>query len=366
MPRIATLSFFLLIVAGFLYLGNLVIYEAVVLAFHITDTTQLLLLGVGLGFLTTSFIAATIIGNFYYNVFTRVYYLLSAVWIGFFTYVFIASIIYDVMIAISQSFISIGPVLFWAVLLVSMYGILNARKIIVTKISVSLPNLPSSWKDRKAVWISDVHLGQIHGFEFAQKIVARVSALSPDIIFVGGDLYDGTGAPDIPELTAPLKGLSAPLGVYFITGNHEEYGDRRRFLSAVESAGMRVLQDEMVEIDGLQLVGVDYQNASNATRFKDILSKLAINPVKASILLKHEPKDLDIAHAAGISFQISGHTHNAQMWPLSYIGQLVHNGFAYGLKRFKDMQVYTSSGTGTWGPPMRVGTDSEIVLLTFG
>jgi predicted MPP superfamily phosphohydrolase len=128
---------------------------------------------------------------------------------------------------------------------------------------------------------------------------------------------------------------------------------------------MRVLQDEMVEIDGLQLIGVDYHNASNATRFKDLLSKLAINPIKASILLKHEPKDLNIAQAAGISFQISGHTHDAQMWPLNYIGQFVHSGFAYGFKRFKDMQVYTSSGTGTWGPPMRVGTDSEIVFLTF-
>src|ERR1017187_9844695 len=133
--RAVTVSFFLLFIAEFLYLGNLIIYEAVILAFGITETTQLLLLGVGLGFLTASFIAATIIGNFYYNVFTRAYYLLSAVWIGFFTYIFIASIIYDVMIAISQSFISIGPVLFWAALLVSMYGILHARKIIVTKIS---------------------------------------------------------------------------------------------------------------------------------------------------------------------------------------------------------------------------------------
>jgi predicted MPP superfamily phosphohydrolase len=342
MTKAVTVSFFMLVIAGFLYLGNLIIYEAVALAFGVTKTTQLLLLSVGLGFLSASFIAATIIGNFYYNVFTRTYYLLSTVWIGFFTYIFIASTIDGVMIAISHSFISIGPVLFLTALLVSIYGILHARKIIVTKISVSLPNLPSSWKGRKAVWISDVHLGQIHGFEFAQKIVARVSALSPDIIFIGGDLYDGTGAPDIPELTAPLKGLSAPLGVYFITGNHEEYGDRKRFLSAVESAGMHVLQDEMVEIDGLQLIGVDYQNASNAARFKDILSKFAINPVKASILLKHEPKDLDVAYAAGISLQISGHTHNAQMWPLEYIPRLTYKGFAYGLKQFKDMQVYIS------------------------
>ena len=107
------------------------------------------------------------------------------------------------------------------------------------------------------------------------------------------------------------------------------------------------------------------KNASLAARFKDTIAKLAIDREKVSILLKHEPKDVDIAQEAGISLQISGHTHKAQLWPLGYIAQLIYRNFSYGLKRFKDMAIYVSSGTGTWGPPMRVGTDSEIVLFTF-
>lgn len=350
---------------GFLYLVNLVIYKAVILAFGLTETSQLLLLGIGLGFLSISFIVSTIIGSWFYNAFTRAYYTFSAIWVGILVYLFFASSIYGIVVVISKSFIRIGPVLFFVALLLSVYGIFHARKIVITKTSVSLPNLPPSWKGRKAVWISDLHLGQMHGLKFAQGIVARVSTLSPDIIFIGGDLYDGTGAPDIHELITPFKTLSVPLGVHFVTGNHEEYGDRKRFISAVESAGIHVLKDEMIEIDGLQLVGVDYKNASDTVRFKEILSKLSMDRGKVSILLKHEPKDLNIAHEAGISFQISGHTHNGQLWPFSYIAQLIYKGFTYGLNRFKDMPVYTSSGTGTWGPPMRVGLNSEIALFTF-
>lgn len=365
MPKVATVSFFLLIITGLLFFGNLVVYEAVVLAFGITGLLQLVCLALGLVFLSVSFIAATMIGNWHYNVFTRVYYTLSSLWMGFFFYFFVASVIYGMTVALSSSYASIGPFLFLTALLVSLYGMLHARKIVVTHIPVSLLNLPTSWENKKAVWISDVHLGQIHGVEFARKVVAKISALSPDIIFVGGDLYDGTGAPDISELTAPLEALSAPLGVYFITGNHEEYGNLERFLSAVESAGMRVLKDEMVEIDGVQLIGVDYRNASDPLRFKEILSKIPINREKISILLKHEPRDVPIAQTAGISLLLSGHTHNAQMWPLAYIPRLIYKGYAYGLNVFDTMLVYTSSGTGTWGPPMRVGTDSEIVLFSF-
>lgn len=363
-PKALTAFFFLLVISGILYFGNVAVYEAVAHVFSIIGQTNLFLLGCGLGILSVSFIVATIVGTWHYNVFTRVFYTLSSTWMGTLVYLFIASLIVDVLSFVWPSLAWTGPYVFTVAFLVSIYGIFHAQNIIVTSVPISLPNISPSWKGRKMVWISDVHLGQIQGLKFAQKIVAKVSTLSPDIIFVGGDLYDGSGAPDIEELTTPLKGLSASLGTFFVTGNHEEYGDRERFLSAVESTGMRILEDEMIEIDGLQLVGVDYRNASDGARFKKFLSEISIDREKTSILLKHEPKDLAIAHEAGIDFQISGHTHEAQLWPLGYIARLAYKGYAYGLHRYKDMQLYISSGTGTWGPPMRVGTKSEIVLFT--
>lgn len=358
---------FIGVLSLFLYIANLVVYEALAAIFSVTVSWQLIALGVLLGIFSGSFIAATLLGTRYYNAFTRIYYLLSAVWIGFFVYLFFASVLYGlfVMLLGVSSPHGIGEAFIVGALLISAYGVLHARNIRVTEIEVFLPHLPAKWRGRKAIWISDLHLGQLHGPSFARKVVEKVNALPHDIIFIGGDLYDGTGAPDIAELTAPLKAFSAPLGTYFITGNHEEFGDSNRFVAAVKSQGIRVLQDAMVEVNGLQLIGVDYHNASDSGRFKNILSKLAIDPKKPSILLKHEPKDLDVAEAAGVSLQISGHTHRAQLWPLGYLAQLIYKGFAYGLKSFQGMQVYTSSGTGTWGPPLRVGTSSEIVLFTF-
>ena len=249
--------------------------------------------------------------------------------------------------------------------MISVYGIFHAKNISVVEIQVPMRHLPLKWKNRKAIWISDLHLGQIHSASFTRKIVKKINTLSYDIIFIGGDLYDGTSAPDIHELIAPLKELSAPQGIYFITGNHEEFGDSGKFISAVKSIGIEILQDRMINVDGLQLIGVDYLTASNRDQFKKILSGLPIDTNKFSILLKHEPKDLDVALDAGISLQISGHTHRAQLWPLGYLANFIYKGFAYGLKTLGDMQIYTSSGVGTWGPPMRVGTNSEIVVFDF-
>jgi predicted MPP superfamily phosphohydrolase len=352
---------FLIIVIGVLALGIVVVYEGVSLAFH----TQGLLVALLLSVFTLSFVASTVLGNYSYILFTRAYYLISSVWIGFFTYAFMASILFALLIAISPSLVIAGPPLYGMALLISLYGILHARSLVTKEVAVSLPHLPAAWEGRRAVWISDVHFGQIYGSGYAERIAAHIEKIAPDIIFVGGDLFDGTVAPDVREQVAPLRRLTAPLGVYFITGNHEEYGDLGKFLPAVVSAGMRVLTDEIVELDGLQVIGVDYRNTSTIEGFESVLSKLPIDRTRPSILLKHGPENIAAAEAAGISFQIAGHTHNGQMWPFGYIASMVHQGFAYGLKRFRLMQIYVSSGTGTWGPPMRIGTNSEIVVFTF-
>ncbi len=196
-------------------------------------------------------------------------------------------------------------------------------------------------------------------------MVRKIQNISPDIVFIGGDIFDGSKSPEILKFTSPLRELSAPLGIYSITGNHEEFGDSSDFVAAVKMANIHILRNEMINIGELQIIGVDYRNASNKERFQKILSDLQIDKNKASILLKHEPKDIDVAQKEGVSLQISGHTHGAQQWPFGYLAKLIYGQFAYGLNRIGDTQVYTSSGMGTWGPPIRVGTDSEIVVFTF-
>ena len=167
------------------------------------------------------------------------------------------------------------------------------------------------------------------------------------------------------EMQLTVNKIKSELGIYFITGNHEEFGDNSKFISAVNSAGIKVLDNKLVSVDKMQVIGLDYNDSINRDDYEKIISGLNIDKNKPSILLKHEPSNLDIANAAGISLQISGHTHRAQMWPLEYIAKLVYKGYSYGLKNYLNMQVYISSGVGTWGPPMRVGTNSEIVFFTF-
>jgi predicted MPP superfamily phosphohydrolase len=366
MKRFLSIAPFLLIFSALLFVCNWVVYAALAAMLGVSSAFWLLVLGVLLGVLSASLIASTILGSYFYNFFTRWYYRISAMWVGFFAYLFFASVIYGLVVLATGSRVpQIGMALVALAAAISAYGFVHARRILVTEVSVVLPNLPAAWAARRAVFISDIHLGQLHGPAFARRVVRAVNSVPHDIIFIGGDLYDGTGAPDIDELTAPLRGFKAALGTYFITGNHEEYGDSGRFLTAVRGAGITTLVDESVVVEGVQIIGVDYRHASTREGFATILAGLGIQKERPSILLKHEPKDLDIARDAGVSLQLSGHTHLGQMWPFGLLAQRMYKGFAYGLRPLGSLLIYTSSGVGTWGPPMRVGTRSEVVVITF-
>jgi predicted MPP superfamily phosphohydrolase len=198
--------------------------------------------------------------------------------------------------------------------------------------------------------------------------------INPDIVFLSGDIYDG---PPIP-FEAPINELASfkpKWGMYFVTGNHEEYGDRNIYMLPITKAGIRVLEDESVNVKGVNIAGVSYRNSSvknsdGQEPFAFTLSKIfnttaSSSPGAPTILLKHTPAGVVSAYDAGISLMLSGHTHRGQMWPFGYIAKLVFNGFDYGLNKYKDLQVITTSGAGTWGPPQRIGTSNEVVVIKF-
>jgi predicted MPP superfamily phosphohydrolase len=188
--------------------------------------------------------------------------------------------------------------------------------------------------------------------------------LQPDILFIPGDFFDGTKV-DPDRLAAPFKQISPPLGMFFATGNHDEFGDTAHFLSALTRAGIRVLSNEKVIVDGLQIIGVPYHDTTFPIRMRATLEGLRIDRASASILLSHVPNRLPIVEEAEVSLQLSGHTHGGQITPFTWLTQRVFGKFTYGLNSFGALQVYTSYGAGTWGPPMRVGTRAEVVLLEF-
>jgi predicted MPP superfamily phosphohydrolase len=259
---------------------------------------------------------------------------------------------------------SLAAVCFGLGLFAGVAAIVNAAWTRVVRVTVKLPNLPAAWRGRTAALVSDLHLGHVRNAGFLRRIVRKLSQLHPDVLFIPGDLYDGT-AVDLARLAKPWAEFSAPLGAYFVTGNHEQFSSPSKYLDAVRQSGIRVLENEKIILDELQIVGVHYHDSTNVERFRSILRQVDLDRNVASILLVHNPNRLPVAAEAAISLQLSGHTHRGQYFPFTAVVSRIYGKYAYGLNRFGDLAVYTSCGAGTWGPPMRLGSNPEIVLIQF-
>ena len=244
------------------------------------------------------------------------------------------------------------------------YGLANAARVRTTRYTIGLANLPEPWRSRTVVLVTDMHLGNIRGAAFAGRIVDRINELDPDLVLISGDMFDGALI-DLDACVQPWTRCRARSGVYFVSGNHDEFANSAGILDALRRAGVRVLDNQMVMVDGLQLVGVHDGDAGDPKDLQVLLANAHIDRTRASILLSHRPSNLGVAEAAGVSLQLSGHTHSGQFWPWSLLVRRIFGPFAYGLNRQGSLQVVTSSGIGTWGPPLRVATRSELVVIRF-
>ena len=361
---------FVAIVQAILFLGHWFVYQTWIAFWQATDSPGISPLQVTFTLLSVSFVAASLLAWRYSGLVTRVFYTLSAVWLGVGSFLLLAAFACWVLYAAVGLFglgldrrAVVAP-LFGIAVLVSLYGIVNAMRVRVHRINIQLPNLPPSWRSRVAALVSDTHLGHVRGYRFARRIISMLNRLRPDIVFIAGDWYDGTAA-DLQRLAEPWRNLSAPLGAYFAAGNHEEFSDHTKYLDALKESGVHVLNNEKATVDGLQIVGAHYGDSTDAQHLRSILQQAALDRDRASILLTHAPNSLSVAEEEGISLQLSGHTHSGQFFPWTWIASRVYGQFVYGLKRLGNLMVYTSSGAGTWGPPMRVGTNPEIVLIQF-
>jgi predicted MPP superfamily phosphohydrolase len=323
-----------------------------------------------LAFLSASFLASSLLAFRYTNAVLRVFYRVSAVWLGLVSFLSFAALLSWVIFGAARlagmdlDFHQVVEILYGTAALLGCYGVINAGWTRVRRIPIQLEHLPEAWRGRQAALISDLHLGHVRNGRFLRRIVKKVMKTSPDIVFIAGDLFDGT-AIDARKAAEPLRELRAPQGVYFVAGNHEQFGDDRKYLEAIGGAGVRVLHNEKVEREGLQVAGVPYNHATHNEHLRSVLLQIGVDRKRASILLVHAPDRPRIAEEAGISLQLSGHTHVGQFHPWTWMARRIYRQFAYGLSRIGKMQVYTSSGVGTWGPPLRFGSNPEIVLLQF-
>ena len=254
--------------------------------------------------------------------------------------------------------------------LMTVWGLINARRTArVVTVDVPIADLPAPLHGFTIAQISDIHVGPTIKGDYLKAIVGAVNRLEADMVAVTGDLVDGSVA-QLRSHVAPLGGLTSRHGTYFVTGNHEYYSGVTAWVSELRHLGVKVLLNEHVVLQhnegALVIAGVTDHSGHHfdESHRSDPAAAIAAAPdhVRTRILLAHQPRSAEAALRAGFQLQLSGHTHGGQFWPWNLFVRL-QQPFTAGLQRLQNLWVYTSRGTGYWGPPKRIGAPSEITRL---
>jgi hypothetical protein len=299
---------------------------------------------------------------------------------GFFSSLLVLTLLRDLVLLGAHLLLPGAQAQFWiersaqATLYLSVFVtlagfIIARRRPGIVEIKIPVVDLPLALHGFSIAQISDVHVGPTIKRGFVEGIVRRVNELKADMIAVTGDLVDGSVL-QLSAHTAPLAGLTARHGAFFVTGNHEYYSGERAWTEEIRRLGLRVLKNEHVVLkhDGASLIlaGVTDYSAHHfdPAQRSDPEAALRGAPIDAGakVLLAHQPSSAMAAANAGFDVQISGHTHGGQFWPWNLF---IHffQPFSSGLHRLKNLWIYVSRGTGYWGPPNRFGVPSEITRI---
>ena len=362
------LAAFLIIIQSLILLVHWIVFRSMAHYFSFDSVTTQFFCGFFV-LLSFSFLFSNISTRFFPGTFTRFLYFFSAIWLGTIHFLFLGAVAIALLQLASSFLLLPMPVwvvytLYLAAFFLSLISLSQSYDIHVTRKSVALPNLPSAWQGKKTVFFADTHYGSIHRERVAMETVRLIEKENPSLILMGGDFFDGP--PINPDLvTHPYRELAKKVTTFFVSGNHEEYGKKAYFLRSLEEHGFRIVNDQKVVLDGLQIVGLDFMTTRTHAATEMTMKHLELDRNLPTIVLKHIPRHMEAIEAAGGHLMLSGHTHQGQVWPASLITRYIYRGYDYGLKAYKNLQVYTTSGTGSWGPPQRFGTQAEIVVFTL-
>ncbi|MFA9262414.1 MAG: metallophosphoesterase [Undibacterium sp.] len=319
--------------------------------------------------LSFSYVIANVLTRFLPGVFTRMMYLYASMWLGTVHFLFLSAVCISGLSLITDEFgLTLSPWIACALLMLALglngFALWNGFQIHPKHVTVALPKLPDSWVGKKIAFFADSHFGNIHREQTAQDIANLIETEDPALVLMGGDFFDGPPiAPDL--VTRPFAKITSRIPTYFVSGNHEEYGDTIGFLRSLESAGFRVINDKRVEENGLQIIGLDFVTTRTHEATAMVMTHLHVNHNLPTIALKHIPRNIGELVDGGADLTLHGHTHEGQMWPFSLITWFVYKGYDFGLRPYGEALVYTTSGAGSWGPPQRFGTSQEVVFLTL-
>ena len=265
---------------------------------------------------------------------------------------------------------TLGTALSMAVIPMSGYGVYRAvGRPKIKKVKIGKENMHSGLDGFRIVQISDIHAGLTIGMGTVERIVRMVNELKPDAVLITGDLVDGS-ADYIADYIKPLAGLKATYGSFFVTGNHEYYSGAASWINLVDALGIKVLNNSNHIIDhngaSLMIAGIPDTHASQFgfEAYDPAKAKQTDSHYDYSVIMSHRPEIAKEVAAQGYDLQLSGHTHGGQYFPWTVVIHLFHK-YVRGLYKVDDMHLYVSQGTAYWGPPIRLGAESEITLITL-
>lgn len=392
-----------IIVLSILFGLHFFLYRSSVFFFSLSHYKDMVLYGIVS--LTLSYPLLIVIDRFIHNTLTRILAGAMGLWLALMLYLIIGfGILWPVYWFLN--ILGLRPPnaglffyfkfgLLGCILFMISYGFILAWKIQTTHVDVNLNKLPAYWKNKKVLQISDVHIGAIWGNGRLKKIAKTCEKLKPDLVLITGDLFDGASSSHrryLPGLKALAKS-KPPEGIFFTSGNHERYSDYSKIMPLIEESGIQVLENRLVNLNGLQVVGIQYPDFSMAGKkqkaAEDIVYDFRAEPKYSKelpvIMLYHVPvdyrhspsdmgelqkgaylnpnTDFENARLSGVDLQLSGHTHAGQIFPFIGLTRRIFHGFHYGLHKVGKFQIYVHAGTGTWGVPVRHRHPSEVALI---
>jgi len=336
--------------------------------------------------LSLSFILAQFSGKLIPAKFTEILSHISGFWLGAMLYFILIILFLDILRGIGNGFSIIPDTLFYnwgeikiitftisvlVVAIILIVGNFNARRLRVSEVEIEINKSAGEIDHLNIVFASDIHLGHVIGEKMMDQLISTINKINPDLVLFPGDLVDREIESVISrDLGRRFRKLKPRFGVFASTGNHEYIGGAENAVSYLEQNGITFLRDEVVTINNsFSIAGREDQNmstfaGSRRKQLKDILD--ITNHDLPIIVMDHQPISLSESAENLIDLQISGHTHNGQMWPLNYLTNRIFK-LSWGYKKINDTHFYVSCGAGTWGPRVRVGSFGEVVLvnLTF-
>ena len=261
-----------------------------------------------------------------------------------------------------------GAIIFIMVASTVLYGAYNARNIQVKNYSIKIDKYEKSNKSLNIAMISDIHMGDIITYKDIEKITTKINSLSPDVILISGDVFDGDyyAVEDIHEIEGLFKNLESKYGTYAVLGNHDAGASYNKMVEFFYKANIKLLQDENICVSNEFILsgrkdGSPIGEQGEARKsIKELLKNIDHN--KPIIMMDHQPTSIDEAELNNVDLLLSGHTHKGQLFP----GNLITNKLFlvdYGYLRVNNLNIIVSSGVGTWGPPIRICSKSEIVNI---